>query len=155
MHAFKNMLQLLRPLGLYRLDGTTLVDAELAAYGAGLALLWEQAEKVEQNCLPQSMTAAALTRWESLCGFSSGALPLQERRGRLMAWLSVLPADMTLQKLQEDFEKLGARVVLEELPGEQKVLLTLLDPPAEEAERETLLALPRRLYPVHLVVEEK
>ncbi len=74
----------LRPLGIYKLEKGTLVYAELAAYAAGLDLLEDGLDELEQGGVSPHRPGGRNLRREEIYGKPKTLLPLRERREMLL-----------------------------------------------------------------------
>ena len=68
MSSLERLYELLRPLGLYALGRGSLIDAELAAYGAGFEVIEAALEELESAGHPQLATGRALDLHEAAVG---------------------------------------------------------------------------------------
>ena len=96
-----SMKQKLQSTGLYRLDGSTLVDAELQAYAAAMQALADEIWKLEQEGFVQTAGGDGLELWERACGNVRDTLSTADRREMLCSRLRVTPNDYTAGKLQD------------------------------------------------------
>jgi len=89
---------LLEPLGLYKLRQNSLIDAELAAYGAGLSLVEQALEELHAQAFVQTAYGEGLLRHEKLVGLQErGGVALHTRRQLVLYRLSTSPFDFTLE----------------------------------------------------------
>lgn len=66
MSAREHLAQVLEGTGLYELTGSSPVDWELAAYGAGFALLEERFDQLLGDLFPATASREKLAQWEAL-----------------------------------------------------------------------------------------
>ena len=82
MDCVTNMRKILNGSGAYELDGSGLVDQELAAYGAGLGPIEEDLERLEEDLFAMTAGTGRLGAWERLYRRQvSGAGADMRRRG--------------------------------------------------------------------------
>lgn len=99
MTAAENMARILRQSGVYKLTGESLVDWELAAYGAGFQVLAEQAAALEQEMLVATAPAERLSQWEKLCLPQALSASLEDRRAVVGQCLARRSGPITLGDL--------------------------------------------------------
>ena len=104
----------LRPLRLYRLDGSTLVDAELAAYAAGLAVLENILDTLEQELFVSTAQDYGLALREQLFGGVKQSLPLSDRREMLLYRGGITAADCTREGIERAVAAAGVRCAIQE-----------------------------------------
>lgn len=109
MDAIHRLRARLRPLGLYRLDGSTLVDAELSAYAAGLSLLDEELARLEREAFVPTAREEGLTLRERLFGGGKPSLPLEARREMLLYRGGVTASDSTRERIERAVAAAGVR----------------------------------------------
>ena len=146
MTAAEHMAQVLRGTGLYTLDGDTLVDAELAAYGAGFALVEEAFEELLGELFVETATGYGLDCWERLFRPRASTAGTAQRRASLLARLGISGAAHTLAEYGALLPGAGIAGTLSE-DGEGGLLVTgsPAGVPEEEAKGEL-----DRLLPAHL-----
>lgn len=104
----KRMRGILTRTGLY--DGTDrLFSAEMAAYGAGLSILFEEVEQCRRNLFVQTADAETLGRFEKLFRIIPSESDVETRRAMLLKRGSVTPADHTKAALEEQLLAAGIR----------------------------------------------
>lgn len=117
MDLLQNMLRLLRPTGLYRLTGDTLVDYELMAYEKGMNIALEELEILERELFAQTALDYGLALREELFGIRQNhALPLEERREILHYSEMVSERDCTRADLERALRSMGLSVEIVENP---------------------------------------
>lgn len=150
MDTLESMKNQLAPTGLYRLNGTTLVDFELAAYAEGLNPVC--GELLTLQLESYAATAAGYGLREKERAF---ALPpsgdAQARREALLKLCAVLPGTCTKAGLESALSAFGLSVTLEEDPANAKIIAHFLSAPAcgkTEAQKKLEI-----FFPAHLTVE--
>lgn len=139
MDALDSMKKQLAPTGLYRLDGTTTVDYELAAYAEGLNAVCEELLKLQAESYAATASDYGLREKER-----AFALPLSRdissRRQALLKLCSVRDGTCTKAGLESALSAYGIEVNLEEDPANSKIIAHFLSMPAcgtEEAQKKT------------------
>lgn len=150
MDTLESMKSQLAPTGLYRLDGTTTVDFELAAYAEGLNPLCEELLTLQAESYAATASDYGLREKER-----AFALPpsgdAAARRGALLKLFAVLPGTCTKEGLEAALSAFGLSVRLEEDPADSKIIAHFLSPPAcGEAEAQKKLEI---FCPAHLTAE--
>jgi hypothetical protein len=115
---YRRLKAALRPLGLYRLDGATLVDAELKAYAAGLKLFWEAAAAFTRECFTATAEEEGLTLREALCGGTPAGLTVEQRRERLLYRTAVTADDCSREGVARALVAAGLHADVVEQPDE-------------------------------------
>ena len=85
MRAYESMVQKLRPLGIYRLAEGTVLDSELKAYAEGLDPLLERLEEMERESFIPTAEGYGLHERERFIDRERTALPVAERRQKLIS----------------------------------------------------------------------
>ena len=98
----------LRETGLYSGAGK-IVSAELAAYGAGLSLLFGAVEAVRRNMLVGTADAAGLAAFERLFRITPSSDSVENRRAMLLERGSVTGSDNTRAALERQLLAAGIR----------------------------------------------
>ena len=149
-----SMRRRLTETGVYRADGTTAVDAELAAYQAGLQPLTERYEALWQELFVQTAENWGLEKKEHLVGCAAGVVSAEQRRAMLLHHLSVGESAFSKQALEDALACVGISAAITELPSEGKLRIIVTDLSGmAEPDEETAVALAERFLPVHLTAE--
>jgi len=111
MSSLENMRSLLRPLGLYRLDGESLVDRELAVYAAAMDKAEERARNAVTGALPFSAEGEQLDGLLKLMGAEELAMGMEndKKRELLTALLSVRASSFTNRDFLDLVEAMGGQ----------------------------------------------
>lgn len=105
----------LRPLGLYRLDGTTLVDAELSAYGAGFAFVEQALEELSRECFIQTAEGYGLSLREEAMQLLLRPDGGEEKRRTLLLYrLAVAPTDYNVRGMVSSLRAAGLNALIVE-----------------------------------------
>lgn len=125
MNPLDSMRKQMSATGLYALSGTTLVDAELRAYAAGLAAAAAAVEELQREMFVQTAESYGLALRERLF-----ALPAQEdtarRRAALAALGAVTPRGFTRKAIEETLCGVGILCELCENTQDRLVYLNML-----------------------------
>lgn len=88
MDSTENMRRVLNACGAYKLDGSTMIDRELEAYGAGLEPVWERAAGLERDMFALTAGEERLGIWERLYRRQAAFGDIEARRRGVAAALS-------------------------------------------------------------------
>lgn len=117
----------LRKTGIYKLDGTTLVDVELAAYGAGFQLILDAYQILAKEIAVQMAESFGLTMREALIAQSFSHLPLERRRVQLLQNLAVSNDDYTISAMEQQLDSLGITAHITERTADNTITVTVTD----------------------------
>lgn len=148
MSAFTRMQQALRPLNLYRLDGSTMVDAELAAYAVGLDLLEELLDAIYREAFVITAQEEGLRWRESLLAGDREGLSLEIRRELLLRREAITVNSKTREEIEAALYSCGLRCALEELP-DGAVKVRCLEALLPFADRQEMEAAAMEVLPAH------
>ncbi len=144
--------RLLAPLRLYALGRNSAVDHELAAYGAGLALLEERLARLEADILPQTASAEGLARHEAAMGLPvRGQLSDGARRALILARRERPPLPTPAGAVAL-LERAG---LIEPLPREEDGALVLTARAVAPGLEACAWALAAAALPAHLALTER
>lgn len=158
MTTFQRMCAQLKPTGLYRLDGTTLVEAELAAYAGVLdALLAELDELLEEGFLDVT-DGAFFSGFEILFGLpvtmddreEDPQAVRQEKMQLMKRRLAVRNTDFYPQAIREQLEQGGITAQLTEQPQSRQVAVTITADKGYYAKPQDKERFIRRVMPCHV-----
>lgn len=150
MDILASMKSQLAPTGLYRLDGKTLVDFELAAYAEGLTAVRGELQTLQTESFAATASDFGL-REKELAFALPPAGDTAARRKALLTLCAVRPGTCTKAGLESVFSALGLSVDLEEDPKNLKVIAHFSSVPAcgkTEAQKKLEI-----FCPAHLTVE--
>lgn len=117
----------LQETGVYRADGTTLVDCELSSYAAAFQPVLNQYDELLRELALETAESYGLTMREQLVGRSFAHLPLEVRRESIRACLSVRPGDCTKESLERLLSSVGIVCTITEEPETASLLVTVTD----------------------------
>lgn len=104
----------LRPLGIYKLSGDTLVDFELTAYAAGLEILNQALQELEREAFIPTAQSYGLTNRESICGKIKISRLIDERRDMLIYRNSISNTDFTKEGIEKALISVGLKAIINE-----------------------------------------
>ncbi|MDD5952707.1 MAG: hypothetical protein PUC32_03515 [Oscillospiraceae bacterium] len=143
----------LRETGLYTLDGTTLVDAELAAYAAGFAPLMASYDELCRELMVQTAESYGIDQREMLLGNGFLYLPLETRRQMLLARLAMSGNDYTADALQRALDSVGIVSTITEQPSSDSILVKVTDVSRVSSKTQAAVkALAEQFLPAHLCI---
>lgn len=150
MTARETMASALRDTGLYTLTGETLVDQELAAYGAALDVLYERIEDCKTDGFLGTAGEEGLARWEKLFGLHPLGT-LEERRKVLLQYSATRGDAHTCSDFLALFQSAGLTATILEDPSGKKLCFNCIGLGNAE-ERADAVAYLKRFLPAHLQV---
>ena len=103
------MKALLAPLGVYRLEGGTVNEAELYALGRGLDFAAKRLEEVERESLTETAEDEGLRRREALFLRRPASTTLKERRAAIAALLQIDGDSLTPEAINRTISGCGIR----------------------------------------------
>lgn len=142
--------QLLRPLGVYRLEEGSFSGGELAALGAALDLVWETMQDAHDQSLITTAGDAGLSRWEALLPWRSAAKTLPERRAAVAGCCGIREDGITLAAMNQALAACGLTVQVRE--GQKKGTVEVWFPGllGEPAALAQIQAVAEQILPCHL-----
>ena len=150
MRALDSMVQKLRPMGLYRLTGNTIVEAELAAAAQGLDCVYEELDRLLQEAFLPTARELGLAMRELAFGSERKDLSLNHRRDMLMHRNAVTVNDNTKEGMERTLLAVGIRASIFENPREQKLYISCVELLDQTMERARLVDSVIRFLPAHL-----
>jgi len=143
--------RLLRPLYLYRLGGGSLIDAELAAYDAGFALIEDKLDTLCAESFIQTSGSYGLVLREQMMQLWLRPLSSNAKRRELLLYrLSVAPNDYNLAGMLGSVRAAGLNAkILEDIPNGRIRIIEdgyISDFETMDDVKETV----RRMLPAHL-----
>lgn len=121
-NAVKHIYRQLDGLGIYALDGSSLVDCELLAYDAAFAVLEELLEEIRLQAMIQTSTGEGLRAHERLVGLGQReGLSDDIRRDLILYRLSVAPFDFTAEGMVRSMRAAGLDGQLTEHSPEERI----------------------------------
>lgn len=146
MRALEHMKQVLSGTGLYKLTGSSPVEWELAAFGAGFQLLEDRFQKILQDIFVATAGEGQLDQWEALFRDQPSQGAVEERREMVRRRFAVHPDDFTREGVNALLPGAGVQgILLEQSSGLTILLGKLLGVNKVEAQRELDQLLPSHL----------
>lgn len=151
MTELESMRAQLKETGLYRLDGTTLVDAELQSYAAGLEPLREALLELERECFAATACSFGLAAAEARLGIEDAEdQPVELRRSHVMDLGKMGPQSFSVSCLKLAMAARGVPADIVERPEETKLYLSFGNPmdaweQKQKAKRQAMALLPAHL----------
>ena len=124
MNSLENMYTLLKPTGLYRLDGESLVSHELSAYAAALDFMERRLGEMLEACFIATAGEDGLESFEKLFGLRGhGTLAYDDRRNMLLSMYALPGEDSTKQGITDALRGIGLYADIEENPAEERLYI--------------------------------
>lgn len=139
--------------GLYTVDGSTLVDGELAAYAAGFSPLFAAYGEVAKEAMLLTAEDWGFACWEGLLGSALRHLTVEDRRQMLLARLAMTERDGTVAGLTAGLLAFGVGATITEDPDNDAITVTVTD--VSKVQPKTQAAVKERaaqVLPAHLAV---
>lgn len=148
--TLQTMKECLRPMGLYRLDGTTMVDAELAAYAAELDRLNQALETLEKESFIPTAQEYGLSRREELFGRVKEQRPVEDRRNMLLYRGAVTCNDCTRAGMERAMVAAGLRTSIVEQTGSGGLYINCIAMLDTFTKKELAMERAREFLPAHV-----
>ncbi len=152
MDYAKELRELLRPLGIYDVDGGV-SGAELSAIGAQMTAIWEALTDAEAEMQPLTACGSGLASWEALLPFVPAFVTTEGRRQAIAALLRIDSASFTVATINDTIAGCGIPAVVEKAETAMTVYVSF---PGQRGEPDGLEALQARIaqiIPCHLAIE--
>lgn len=152
MNALQSMTAKMKATGLYALDGSSLVDAELQAYAAGLTLAIDAYMQLENESFLATAADYGITSREqqySLAPYGGEA----ERRSALLKRGAITPNHFTKTDMEQALTMAGLKSeICEDVPA-KRLYVNCLEGTADSAARKAALTIAKTFLPAHLDAE--
>lgn len=125
MNVLDSMTDKLKPIGLYNLNGSSRIDAELAAYAAGMNLVYEGIEELKNEVFIPTAVDYGLNLREQAFGPKKENLPVEDRRSMLLYRGAVTVNDYTRESMERAMIAAGLRTSMSEKIAEKKAVYQL------------------------------
>lgn len=150
MDFLKSMKDQLSQTGLYRLDGTTEVDFELAAYAEGLSAVCGELQTLQAESFLPTASGYGLEERERACGLPPAG-DAAARREALRKLEAVRPGTCTREGLESVFSAFGLSVSLTEDAANLRIIAHFQAAPScGKTRAQKILEI---FCPAHLAVE--
>lgn len=150
MASLEEMIKILQPTGLYRLEEDSLVYRELQTYAAAIDRTAERAEEILRESMVQTACSYGLDSKEQLLGRCGEGLSVDERRRRIIHRLSAMPEGFNRGGVERALLSLGYNAEITEDAANETLIF---EPLGENARAEDYLVLIdgiREILPVQL-----
>jgi uncharacterized protein YmfQ (DUF2313 family) len=134
MGAYDSMKKCMLPTGLYRLDGTTLVDKELQAYAEVLDPLYEDIKTLQNESFTATASDYGLRYHELALGVIWPAVTEEERRKTIFALGSVRAGGCSKAAFEKLLADLGITAELTEDAAARKLTISVKKEPLSDKE---------------------
>lgn len=161
MGSFQKMLEMMKAIGIYRLNGNGLIEAEMEVYAQQLDRLLEQAIQLSEYCFLDLAENPYGGRFEWLFGlpetqypFRQGDLEKRQRNIRHMKdRLAIKNSDFHKSGVQRAISTFGLTVELEENFAEQKVIAAVVADEKLLATKTEKIEVIQAMLPCHATAE--
>lgn len=151
MKALREIYALLAPLGLYKLNGSSLVDHELAAYGQVLGHIEEAISRLVADIFVQTASGGRLDEWERLLRLPNGSsLQAEQRRKRILHHMAVSPLSFTPSGITDSLRGVGMEAVITEDTSQRSLHITCLSFMGDYGNIYEMMAAAGKMMPAHL-----
>ncbi|MEG1857489.1 MAG: DUF2313 domain-containing protein [Pseudoflavonifractor sp.] len=144
--------QLLRPMGVYRLDGTV-NGGELSCYGGALDGCGDALEAAEREMLLTTATETGLDKIEALLTRKPVTATLEGRRAALAALLRIGGDSFTLTAINDNLKGCGVNAVASESAKASTVEVRFPDVPGIPDRFENFRKIIEDILPCHLTID--
>jgi len=145
--------ELLRPLGVYDLDGGVFSPAELTAQGGALDECGARLDRVEREMLLCTAEDVGLTAVETLLLRRPVSEATEQRRAALAALLRIGGDSFTLQNINDNLAGCGIKALAGETGVPNQVKIMFPDVVGEPEGLEELKQIIEDILPCHLGIE--
>lgn len=150
MSTLNSLKQTLRPLGLYNLDDTTLINAELSAYALVLDEVEALLAELEQERFVVTAEDYGLAMRERILGAEQKDKTVEARRNLLLLRQSITSNDFNKTSLEKVLKNSGIIGYIIESPMNNLIYINCLDLEDSIADKEALKAVVAEFLPAHL-----
>lgn len=161
MKSFERMLFQLKPLRLYQMNGNSLVEAELQAYGAVFDKLYEEIHAQLKEVFLDEVDAVYGEKFERLFMMPKTRRPLTEETrkeriekiGMMKERLKIKNCDFGIQRVKDAIATGGMKVEFEEDFRNQLITVAVIEDKNLFSAEEEKIDFIKRLMPCHSRVE--
>lgn len=123
MTSFKAMEKALQATGLYQLTQTTRLYAELKAYEAGLQIVADAFNEVEQESFIPTASSYGLTKREALYGLENNACTQEERKNMLLLRGAITTNSFQMEGIKKALLSCGVQAEITESVDTQSITI--------------------------------
>ncbi len=140
----------LKPIGIYKLNGNTLVNAELSAYAQGLKILNDKLETLENESFIVTASDYGLSFRETLFGRVKSNRTVEERRDMLIYRGSINSNDFTRESIERALIAIGIKGAVSENVDGNNVYINCLDILDSFSSESDIIQRAQEFLPAHL-----
>ena len=150
MSSLNSIKQKLRPLGLYNLDYSSLIHAELTAYSVVLDEIKRQLEKIEKERFIATAENFGLSTRERTFGAEQTEKSIENRRNILLYRSAICPTDFNKSRLKELMKIAGITCNIVEYPEQNALYIACFELNDPSADKNALQRMVEEFLPAHL-----
>ena len=150
MSIFQEIIGMMKPLGIYSLNGGTLIDAEIDSYVTGLELAEKRLENLLKEGFVQTAEDIGLTMREKLFGSERSSLSAAERRSRLLLRLSSVMSEWNNVGITNTMKSSGFDGTIYEALSDETLLLKGLGSSSKPEDFKQFIDAADEIFPAHL-----
>lgn len=152
--ALEGLYAELAPLRIYKLRTGSLIDQELAVYGAAFAMVEQRLEEIRRASGVQTADGEALALHEALVGLTPrDGLDIETRRSLVLYRLGAAPLDFTCEGIRNAIRAAGMEAKLTEDPGGEALVVHCVRVLDASLDLDGMKRAVRAVLPAHLEVE--
>ncbi len=151
-NALDSMRSALKPLRIYSLEPSTVVDWELQAYAAGLEMAYELISELKAESFVLTASDYGLAGREKQFGMGGQGTP-QDRRAAVLKLGAVTPNNFTKADMEQILEIAGLNSEILENPAANTLYINCLTENADETARRVAKKAANMFLPAHLGAE--
>jgi hypothetical protein len=152
MSALESMRSVLKPIRIYSLGASAVVDWELQAYAAGLEAAYELLTELKNESFVSNASGYGLTNREKQFGLTGQGAP-EDRRAAVLKLGAVTPNNFTKADMEQILEIAGLKAEICENTAANHLYVNCLTENADETARNTAKKAANMFLPAHLGVE--
>jgi len=150
MGSLNNMMSLMRPLGIYKLNGGSLIESELTSYAAGLDRLESALQELQTECFAVLAEGYGLSEMENAFNIWPKAEETIARRNLIMGYMSLSPSDCTMAAIKNQLLLHGIDAEITENPTDESLTITCVGYSGPFVDSNKLLLRIVDVLPAHL-----
>ncbi len=152
MNALESMRSALRPLRLYSLEPSTVVDWELQAYAAGLEMAYGLLSELKNESFVLTASDYGLTSRETQFGVG-GQNAAEDRRTAVLKLGAITPNNFTKADMERILEIAGLKAEICENTAANRLYINCLTENADDTARNVAKKAANMFLPAHLGAE--
>lgn len=151
MNILNSMTAKLKPIGLYCLNGSSLIDAELEAYAEGMNLIYEGIEELKNEVFIPTAVDYGLSLREQAFGPKKENLAVEDRRSMLLYRSAVTVNDYTRESMERAMIATGLRISMSEKIADKELYINYIESLGAYSTQVEIIAAANEFLPAHLV----